>query len=136
MITESKAGIDIDLVDQNGRSMFPKGSSVPYESTYAMIKKLAGPLKATPYRVSVVGHTSADEQGGSSHAKWALALDRANEVRQILEEGGYPSDNFFNVAGKADSDLAFPDNPTSAPNRRITITLIREAPPAPPGLQP
>ncbi len=57
-------------------------------------------------------------------------------MRQILEEEGYPSANIYKVAGKADTDPLFPEDPSVAPNRRVTITLIREAPPVPPGLQP
>jgi chemotaxis protein MotB len=40
------------------------------------------------------------------------------------------------VAGKADTDPLFPDNPQMAPNRRVTITLMKEAPPLRLGLRP
>jgi chemotaxis protein MotB len=40
------------------------------------------------------------------------------------------------VAGKADTDPLFPDNPYMAPNRRVTITLMREAPPLPTDFSP
>jgi chemotaxis protein MotB len=40
------------------------------------------------------------------------------------------------VAGKADTDPLFPDNPGMAPNRRVTITLMREAPPLPADFKP
>jgi chemotaxis protein MotB len=40
------------------------------------------------------------------------------------------------VAGKADSQPLFPDDPTLPANRRVTITLMREAPPLPPDLKP
>ena len=36
------------------------------------------------------------------------------------------------VIGKADKDPLFPDKPLSAQNRRISIILLREAPPLPP----
>ena len=49
-------------------------------------------------------------------------------VRQILEAEGMPSANFYAVAGKADTDPLFPDDPFIAANRRVTITLMREAP--------
>ena len=136
IIESSKQGLDIVLVDQDGRSMFPKGSSVPYQRTRDIIQALAAPLKATPYRVAITGHAAADEFNGGNHSKWALSIDRANAVRQILEEEGYPTANFFKVSGKADGDLTFPEEPSLAPNRRITITLIKEAPPVPPDLQP
>ena len=56
--------------------------------------------------------------------------------RQILEQEGYPSSNVYAVAGKADTDPLFPDDPYIAANRRVTITLMREAPPVPPDLKP
>jgi hypothetical protein len=68
--------------------------------------------------------------------KWGLSTDRANAVRQILEGEGYPSANFYKVAGKTDTDPLFPEDSSMAPNRRVTITLVREASPVPPNLQP
>jgi len=48
MVEETKEGLNIDLVDQEGRSMFAEGSKEPYERTRRIIEKLAGPLKARP----------------------------------------------------------------------------------------
>jgi chemotaxis protein MotB len=137
MIEEQAEGLNIEIVDQDGSSMFPEGSREPYERTRKLIQKIAGPLKDTPFRISITGHTSASRttpQAG--YDSWNLSVDRANTVRQILEEEGYPSANIFKIAGRADTDPLFPENPGSAPNRRVTITLIREAPPVPVGLQP
>src|SRR5579862_4742190 len=137
MIEEHTEGLNIEIVDQDGSSMFPEGSKEPYERIRKLIQKIAGPLKDTPYRVSITGHTSASRtlpQAG--HDPWQLSVGRANAVRQILEEEGYPSVNVYKVAGRADTDPLFPDDRSSAPNRRVTITLIREAPPVPVDLQP
>src|SRR6204780_960916 len=137
VIEESKDGLNIEIVDQEGRSMFAEASKEPYERTRRLIEKLAAPLKATPYRVAVTGHTSASKvPPHSDYGPWNLSVDRANAVRQILEEEGLPSANFYSVAGKADTDPLFPDDPFIAANRRVTITLMREAPPVPPDLQP
>ena len=65
-----------------------------------------------------------------------LTVDRANAVRQILEREGLPPAHIFAVSGKADSQPLFPDDPSLSVNRRVTITLMREAPPLPPGLKP
>ena len=35
------------------------------------------------------------------------------------------------VAGKADTDPLFPDDPYMSPNRRVTVTLMSEEPPLP-----
>jgi chemotaxis protein MotB len=137
MIEETKEGLNIEIVDQDGRSMFPEGAKQPFERTRVLIEKLAGPLKATPYRVSITGHTAAARTAPQpGYGPWELSADRANAVRQILEEQGYPAANFFQVAGKADTDPLFPDDPYMAANRRVTITLMREAPPFPPDLKP
>jgi chemotaxis protein MotB len=137
MVEETKEGLNIDIVDQEGRSMFPEGSKDPYERTRRIIQKIAGPLKATPYRVSITGHTSASHTPPQpDYGPWNLSVDRANAVRQILEEEGLPSTNIYAVAGRADTDPLFPDDPYIAANRRVTITLMREAPPVPPDLKP
>jgi chemotaxis protein MotB len=137
MIEESKEGLNINIVDQDGRSMFPEGSRDPYERTRELIQKISGPLKAMPYRISITGHTSVSETPPRpDYGPWDLSVDRANAVRQILEEEGYLSANVYKVAGKADTDPLFPENRSIAPNRRVTITVMREAPPVPPGLQP
>ncbi len=63
--------------------------------------------------------------------------DRANAVRQILEQEGLPtSHDVLGVAGKADTQPLFPDDPILAANRRVTITLMREDSPLPPNLKP
>src|SRR5262249_58464065 len=59
MFEETKEGLNLEIVDQDGRSMFPDGSKEPYERTRLLIQKLAGPLRATPLRVAVIGHTAA-----------------------------------------------------------------------------
>jgi chemotaxis protein MotB len=137
MIEERREGLNIEIVDQDGSSMFPEGSREPYESARKLFKKLAGPLKAAPYRISITGHTSAPRSSPpAGYGSWNLSVDRANTVRQILEEEGYPSANIYNVAGRADTDPLFPEDRSLTPNRRVTITLVHEAPPVPVDLQP
>jgi chemotaxis protein MotB len=47
-----------------------------------------------------------------------------------------PAGHFYMVAGRADTQPLFPDDPYIAANRRVTITLMREAPPVPANLKP
>jgi chemotaxis protein MotB len=137
MFEETAQGLNLEIVDQDGRSMFADGSKVPYERTRRLIEKLAGPLKATPLRISIVGHTAAGfVPSRSDYGAFDLSADRANVVRQILEREGLPLAHIFAVSGKADSQPLFPDDPTLSANRRVPITLMREDPPLPPGLKP
>ncbi len=137
MIEESKDGINIEIVDQDGRSMFPDGGKEPFERTRQVIKKIASSLKAMPYRVSITGHTAASKVPPKpGYGPWELSADRANAVREILVGEGLRNGNIFMVAGKADTDPLFPDNPMMSPNRRVTITLMREEPPIPVNFSP
>jgi chemotaxis protein MotB len=137
MFEETKEGLNLEIVDQDGRSMFAEGSKVPYERTRRLIQKLAAPLKATPLRVAIAGHTSAGYvPTRSDYDAFDLSADRANAVRQILEREGLPPAHIFAVSGKADTLPLFPDDPSLSANRRVTITLMRENPPVPPGMTP
>jgi chemotaxis protein MotB len=137
MFQETSQGLNLEIVDQNGRSMFADGSKVPYERTRLLLQKLAVPLKATPLRVEIVGHTASGfVPPRSDYDAFDLSADRANVVRQILEGEGLPSSHIFSVSGKADGAPLFPDDPSMAANRRVTITLRREDPPLPPNFKP
>jgi chemotaxis protein MotB len=130
MVEETKDGLNIEIVDQDGRSMFPDGGKEPFERTKMLIKKIAPQLKAMPYRVSITGHTASSKiPPKPGYGPWELSADRANAVREILTGEGLKYGNIYMVAGKADTDPLFPDNPTMSPNRRVTITLMREEPP-------
>ena len=137
VIEESKDGLNVEIVDQDGRSMFPEGSKEPYERTHRLIEKLSAPLKSTPYRLSITGHTAASKTPPRpGYGPWELSADRANAVRRILEEQGVPTAQFMQVGGKSDTQPLFPDDPYIAANRRVTITLMREEPPIPIDFQP
>ncbi|HTO67571.1 MAG TPA: flagellar motor protein MotB [Bradyrhizobium sp.] len=137
MFEETKEGLNLEIVDQDGRSMFADGSKEPYERTRKIIEKLAVPLKATPLRVTITGHTAAGfVPSRGDYGGYELSADRANAVRQILEREGLPSSHIYAVSGRADNQPLFPDDPSLAANRRVTITLMKEAPPLPPDLKP
>jgi chemotaxis protein MotB len=137
MVEETKQGLNIEIVDQDGRSMFPDGLKEPYERTRKIIQKIAPSLKAMPYRIAITGHTASSKVPDKpGYGAWELSADRANAVREILAAEGLPPGHVFMVAGKADTDPLFPDNPFLSPNRRVTITLMREEPPVPIDLTP
>src|SRR5258708_4182845 len=137
MFEETKQGLNLEIVDQDGRSMFADGSKVPYDRTRRLIEKLAIPLKATPLRVSIAGHTAAGfVPTRSDYGASNLSADRAKAVRQIPEREGLPPAHIFGASGKADTQPLFPDDPPLSATRRVTITLMREDPPLPPDLKP
>lgn len=135
VIEPTKEGVNVSLVDQDGRSMFSDGSVDPYEHTRRVLKALAPTLRQMPNRLAITGFTATDRPGRRPAAPpWELSVGRAISVREILAGAGVQDDHFASVSGKADTEPVFPDNPYIAPNRRVTITLLNASPPVPPNL--
>jgi chemotaxis protein MotB len=136
IIEETKEGLDISLVDQDGRAMFAEGATYPFERTRLVLEAIAPVVRRMPNRITISGHTSAPRPGARQiENSWDITTGRAGAVREILAGNGLPNDRFASVVGKADTEPMFPDNPYVAPNRRVTITLLNEAPPVPPRLR-
>ena len=92
MFEETKQGLNLEIMDQDGRAMFADGSKAPFERTRRLLQRLAGPLRATPLRITIAGHTSAGLMPArSDYNGFDLSADRANAVRQILEREGVPT---------------------------------------------
>jgi chemotaxis protein MotB len=135
VIEPTKEGLNVSLVDESGRSMFPEGSVQPYERTRLVLEAIAPTLRRLPNRLSVTGHTAASRPGTVGAVDpWSLTAGRALAVREILSNAGLPNDNFVSVVGRADTEPVFPDNPYLPPNRRVTITLLNAEPPLPPNV--
>ena len=65
-----------------------------------------------------------------------LAADRANAIRKVLQDEGVTPAQVYMVSARGDNQPLFPEDPYLAANRRVSITLMKEAPPAPFGLKP
>ncbi len=137
VIEQTKDGLNVSLVDDNGRSMFPEGSVQPYERTRLVLEAIAPTLRRMPNQMSVSGHTAAARPGSVQTVEsWGLTAGRALAVREILSGAGLPNDRFTSVVGRSDTEPLFLDNPYIPPNRRVTITLLNAEPPLPPGVFP
>lgn len=134
VIEVTARGLDISLIDQDNRSMFPEGSTRPNDRTRQVLERIVPTLRRLPNRIAVTGYTAADRPGRRPAAPpWELSAGRAVTVREILAGSGLPADRFAAVSGKADTEPLFPDNPYLPANRRVTVTLLNEAPPTPRG---
>jgi len=127
MMDMTPEGLRIQIVDQEGQSMFPSGSAEMYEKTRNLLAQVSKVIAALPNDISVRGHTdAAPYSAGAGYGNWELSADRANSSRRVLVESGLPEKRVNNVLGKADTDHMFGDKPLDARNRRISIILLRE----------
>jgi chemotaxis protein MotB len=141
MVDPTPDGLRIQLVDQEGRSMFDQGSVKPNDRARLLLRAVAKVVNQLHNRITIAGHTSATVgvsperkgAGGKGPANdWSLSEQRADAARVVLEDSGVDSDRFYQVSGKANAEPLYPDDPTLPGNRRITILLMREKPVLPP----
>lgn len=123
-------GLQIQIVDDQNRPMFDSGSAMVKPYMRDILREIGAALNGVENRVSLAGHTDAVPYSNSDrgYSNWELSSDRANASRRELVAAGMPDAKLGRVVGLAASDLLEPDNPRSAANRRITITVLtREA---------
>ncbi len=121
-------GLRIQIVDQDGASMFPSGSAIPFEKTNKLLTMVAQIIRAMPNQISVRGHTDGVPYSkGANYTNWELSGDRANASRRVLLQAGIDEKKVSNVVGKADTDHLIPDKPTDPQNRRISVILLRDS---------
>jgi chemotaxis protein MotB len=127
IIDQTPEGLRIQLVDQEGRSMFEPNSARPNDRAKLLLRAVARVINQLPNRVTITGHTSA-VAGQKPQSDWPLSSARADAARQVIQGAGVDPDRVYQVAGKANSDPLYPDDPALPGNRRIAIVLLREAP--------
>jgi chemotaxis protein MotB len=128
IVDQTPEGLRIQLVDQEGRSMFNEGSAAPNDRAKVLLAAVSKVVRQLPNRITIAGHTSAMPGGAKPAGDWGLSSARADAARGLLQSNGVDPDRIYQVAGKASSDPLYPDDPLLPGNRRITITLLREAP--------
>jgi chemotaxis protein MotB len=131
IMDQTPEGLRIQLVDQDGKPMFQPGGSEPMPYTRKLLETISKVIDRLPNRISIAGHTAGSDAGGA--ANWELSASRANSARAIITGAGVDGDRIYEVAGKAGSEPLLPEDPNASANRRLSIVLLREAPPVPPG---
>ena len=136
IIDMTPEGMRIQIVDQEGGSMFASGSAEMVPRTRQLLDQIAQVVTKLPNKISVSGHTDAEQFGGAGgYSNWELSSDRANASRRGLIDGGLTPDRFVEVTGKAAQEPLVEEDPFAPQNRRISLILLREAPVLPPELQ-
>lgn len=129
MIDQTAEGMRIQIVDQEGKSMFPSGSAKMYDHTRKLIALVVDAVKQLPQQIAIKGHTDgAPFINHQDYSNWELSTDRANSSRRALLAAGLPAGRIASVIGLADTEHLDKDDPLSPRNRRISIILLRENP--------
>ena len=129
IIDQTPEGLRIQLVDQEGYSMFPRGSAVKADRTKQLIELVAKAVTTLPNNLSISGHTDSTKyQNSDGYSNWELSSDRANAARRELAKDGIEITRIATVVGRADREPFLKDHPEDPRNRRLSIILIRQVP--------
>ncbi len=129
LVDQTPEGLRIQLIDQEGRSMFNENSTQPNDRAKLLLRAVAKIINQLPNRVSITGHTSGVAgQSGQNPKDWLLSTERADASRAVLQSAGVDQDRIATIQGKAAKEPLYPDDPSLAGNRRIAIVLLREKP--------
>lgn len=135
---ERPDGLAIEIVDQDGRSMFADGSTTPNARIEQALNTISRELRGLPNMITITGHTAARENNGQilRDKAWEVSTVRALRVREILAANGVSYGRFREVSGRADADPYFPDDPSLARNRRVTLLVHDAGSVVPPAFSP
>jgi len=126
IVANTPEGLHIQIVDQEGLPMFPRGSAEMYPHTRALLQLIAGVTAKMPQQLAITGHTDATpfaNDGGYSN--WELSADRANAARRALIAVGVPESRFSRVVGKAATEPLVTEDPAAPANPRLSVVLLR-----------
>ncbi|MGE0182960.1 MAG: flagellar motor protein MotB [Parvularculaceae bacterium] len=120
-INLTETGLQVLLVDSEGRAMFAPGAAEPTAEAEALLEETARALKPLANRLFIEAH--ADASGAGAYSPFDLTAARANAARRVMEAAGFPANRIAGVTAKGDAFPLYPENPFAAGNRRIEITL-------------
>ncbi len=128
IIDYTPEGLRIQIIDQNNRSMFKRGSAELEDHAKLILDKITGIIKEKPNNLSVTGHTDSTPYGNNAvYTNWELSADRANSTRRYMEFRQMPDKRFARIQGKADREPLDEKDTKADRNRRIEIILLKKA---------
>ena len=128
MLSMTKEGLRVELIDLGKNPMFEVGSESLDEKTKKVLAGIAKLLSTEVNKVSIYGHTDGSpyKSDDPKDSNWELSTKRAIAARRALIEAGFDENRIFRVTGYGASMLKDKENPADAKNRRITIVITRK----------
>ncbi|MGY3439960.1 flagellar motor protein MotB [Marinovum sp. KMM 9879] len=117
-------GLEIQIVDKTGQSMFSSGSARILDRTRKLLQVVAEALADLPNALTITGHTDSRRYAGDGYSNWELSADRANATRRALVENGVNPSRIMRISGLADTAPLGGLSPDAAENRRIGIMVL------------
>lgn len=129
VIDQTPEGLRIQIVDQDGYSMFPRGSAIMDPRAKKLLDLVAKAVTKLPNQLSISGHTDSTPYVNptGTYSNWELSSDRANAARRVLLGDLIPEDRIRTVVGRADREPYIKEDTKDPRNRRLSIILLKQS---------
>ena len=118
-------GLVIEIFDLEETPLFAAESAEPTAMTRDIAALLAEVLALSSNDIAVNGHVRAYPVTLLLDPSWALSTERAQVLRQLMQDKSLPTARIARVTGHANRKPVTAD-PTSLRNNRIEIILLRK----------
>ena len=120
----TEEGLVIEFFDLEGEPLFRDDTAEATQVARDVVSLLADVLQMSTNQVSVVGHVRGYPVMLRDNPVWPLSMSRAQTIRQMLVDSGFPADRLEKVVAHADRSPVTAD-PTAIRNNRIEVILLR-----------
>ncbi len=117
-------GLIIEIFDLEDEPLFEQGTTTPTPMLRDITKMMAEVFGIVTNDLAVNGHTRSEPVVLMNNPVWDLSQSRADQLRQLLESGGFDAKRIQRVTGYADRKPAV-TNPMSPRNNRMELILLR-----------
>ena len=117
-------GLLIEVFDLPGAQLFKSRTAEPTDLLYQIAGILSEAGTLVHNGVAVEAHIQAAPVVLAHNPVWGLSADRANAMRQLLQDRGLQSARIQRVTGHADREPVV-RNPTALRNNRIEVIFLR-----------
>lgn len=126
LIEDTPEGLRIQILDQEGLPMFPRGEAEMFAHTLRVLELVARVVQKMPQDIAISGHTDATRyQDKTAYSNWELSADRANAARRALLQFGVAETRVSRIVGRAATEPLFAQDPQAPGNRRLSVVLLR-----------
>lgn len=127
-IEQTPEGLNINITDQKGRSMFKPGTAELQMHTKQILSKIAAIVGSIPNYIQIVGHTASGFSGETEeYSTWELSVDRANAARRYLQTVGVEAAQIARIVGKGNNEPMNREKRDDIANSRVAVTLLRKS---------
>ncbi len=118
-------GLVIEIFDLDDVPLFDGETAAPTETLRNIAALMADVLTITTNAISVDGFTKSYPITLIDNPVWSLSSDRAQTMREMMQEAGMPGPRFARITGHADRQPVT-DNSAATRNNRLEIVLLRK----------